>query len=406
MILDNFIKNWNTAHHGSFKDYFVPHEGNGFKPHSLHPKRIVFHAASVVAVKVIVVIFAVVFPLSAWMTPDMAIQQSKKIISLTNELRGSLNLPVLQENQKLNQAAASKAQDMLLNQYFAHISPQNIGLDYFLTKVNYKYAVAGENLAMGFNTPEEVVAAWKQSPTHYANMTDPDFSQIGVAMVEGNFKTVDSTLVAQYFGAPDSAAAEVAQAYKPAPSAAKPVSTEKKNVLAYKEVASPIVNQKNTKITLAKTPDKKIETVQVQAYLAPSTKKAEAIVGNTKIPLQQNQTEPQKWTGAAVTAAEPIAPASIITTSTAGITSVTDIDQSNILPKQVTSWEQYFFFKNNPNQALENIFNISSLYFKIILLLAIISILLNIFIEIKKQHPHLIASGAGLIALLVIFIAF
>jgi hypothetical protein len=93
-----------------------------------------------------------------------------------------------------------------------------------------------------------------------------------------------------------------------------------------------------------------------------------------------------------------------VATNTSGNTTVSDISEKNIQPKQVSPLEQYFFYKNNPNKALQTIFDISSIYFKIILLLAIISLLLNVFIEIKKQRPHLIVSGAGLVCLLVLLI--
>jgi hypothetical protein len=212
--------------------------------------------------------------------------------------------------------------------------------------------------------------------------------------------------VAQYFGTSDSASFEADEALAPAAPISKPVSTEKKNVLAYKEVASPIVNIKDTKVIVAEAPDKKTQAVQVKAYLAPTTQTAEAVVGDTKINLQPDKNNPKVWVGQAVTPTTTVAPATIIATNTSGATTITDVDESNIIPKQISSLEQYFFLKNNPNKALQTIFDISSIYFKIILLLAIISLLLNLLVEIKKQHPHLIYSGAGLIALLLIFIAF
>ncbi|MFA5248384.1 MAG: hypothetical protein WC415_04015, partial [Patescibacteria group bacterium] len=30
---------------GSLKDFFIPHKGNNYHPHSLHPNRIIFHLA-------------------------------------------------------------------------------------------------------------------------------------------------------------------------------------------------------------------------------------------------------------------------------------------------------------------------------------------------------------------------
>ena len=411
MIIDNFIKSWNSPHHGSWRDYFIPHEGNDYRPHSLHPKRIIFHAASIVAIKIVVVVFAVVFPLSAWMTPDLALQQDKKIIALTNDLRKNLHLPTLVENLKLDQAAYAKAQDMLLNQYFAHISPAKIGLDYWLAQADYKYAVAGENLAMGFATPEDVMAAWQDSPTHYANLTDPDFTEIGVGMSEGKFNDTDTTLVAQYFGTPDTYTYQLAQAPKTVGTAAKPANTEKKSIIPTKKTVSPIINQQKTSVVIATTPSKKEAAIKVDAYLATDTKAVSAVLGDTQISLKQTGNASSEWTGSAVVpvsapASAPIAPVSIIATDTSGNTTVSDISENNIQPRQVTPLEQYFFFKNNPNKALQTIFDISSIYFKIILLLAIISLLLNILINIKKQHAHLIVSGCGLALLLILFIAF
>jgi uncharacterized protein YkwD len=409
IFIDNFINIWNSKHHGSWRDYFIPHAGNNYQPHSLHPKRIAFHATSVIAIKAIVFIFAVFFPLSAWMTPDLAQQQGQKIIALTNDIRKSLNVPILKENQELDQAALAKAQDMLLNQYFAHISPAGMGLDHWLTLVDYKYAVAGENLAMGFATPEEVVAAWKASPTHYSNMIDPDFTQIGAGMVEGAFNGVDTNLVAQYFGAPESDVYGLAQ--QPAASGKAVKSTEKVSVLPTKKTVSPIINQKKTTVAVVKTPDQKEEAIKVDAYLATGTKAVTAVLGDTQIAMQQDNNNKTEWTGSTVVpatpaAAAPIAPAVIVATNTSGNTTVSDISETNIQPRQVTPLEQYFFFKNNPNKTLQTIFDISSIYFKIILLLAIICLLLNIFIEFHKQHPHLIISGVGLICLLVLLIHF
>jgi uncharacterized protein YkwD len=410
MFINNLINHWHSPHRGSLRDYFIPHQGNGYRPHSLHPKRILFHATSLIVVKAIVIVFAVVFPLSAWMTPDLALQQSKKIIAITNTLRKSLNLPVLTENQKLNQAAFAKAQDMLFKEYFAHISPEGRGLDYFLSQVSYRYAVAGENLAIGFATPEEVIVAWKNSPTHYANLIDPDFTQIGVGMSEGKYQGTDTTLVAQYFGASaDSAYALAAQPK----SITRIASAEKKSIVPTKKVVAAVISPEKTKVVVQTTPDKKEQAVQVETYLATTTKTAEAVLGDTRVSLQKDPDLSQKWTGAAVVKIDASdqggvtkAPVAIAATNESGDVVVSDVNNINIQPRQIGLIEQYFFFKNDPNRSLELIFDISSLYFKFILLLAVISLLLNIFIEIKKQHPHLIASGVGLTLLLLIFITF
>jgi hypothetical protein len=397
---------------GKLKDLFIPHKGNNYEPRSLHPGRIFFHAASAIAVKAVMVVLVVLFPLSAWLSPDIALEQGRKIIALTNNIRKNLSLSILVENHKLNQVAFAKAEDMLLKEYFAHISPENKGLNYWLSQANFKYAVAGENLAMGFAGAEEVVAAWEKSPTHYANIIDKDYTLIGVGMTEGQFKGVDTNLVAQYFAAQaEEVKVEPVATVKPAVSIPMPVSSEKKNVLAEKTTASPVIDQEKTKVVAVTTPVKNEQAVKVEAYLAPETKKAQATVGDTKIVLQKDESEPNKWSGEAVVStvsktSAPLSPAAITVVSTSGQTVVSDINQENIQPRQITPLEQYFFLKNHPTKSLELIFNISAIYFKVILFLAIISLLLNIFIEIRRQHPHLIASGAGLICLLILFILF
>jgi uncharacterized protein YkwD len=44
--------------------------------------------------------------------------------------------------------------------------------------VNYKSA--GENIAQGQRTPQEVVQAWMNSPGHRKNILSRDFTHIGV----------------------------------------------------------------------------------------------------------------------------------------------------------------------------------------------------------------------------------
>jgi len=187
---------------GMLKDLFIPHSANNYKPHALHPKRLAFHAASAIVIKIIMVAFALSLPVQAWLSPDVLSQQATKIIELTNNVRTNLGLASLTENTLLNQSALNKAQDMLIDEYFAHVSPDNRALRHWLADMGYNYRVAGENLAIGFSSPEQVVAAWQDSPTHYSNLIDPEFTEIGVGVVSGDYNGYETTLVAQHFGEP------------------------------------------------------------------------------------------------------------------------------------------------------------------------------------------------------------
>lgn len=221
----------NPRGQGSLRDLFIPHEGNDYKPRALHPKRLAFHAITAIVIKVIMVGFAVSLPVQAWLSPDILYEQAQKIVKLTNDLRADLGLNTLKENVILNQAALNKAEDMLIDQYFAHVSPDNRALRHWLYDVDYNFKVAGENLAIGFSNPETVMAAWQKSPTHYSNIIDPDFTEIGVGVVSGEYNGYDTTLIAQYFGDPYTAAAPVTVE----PIQVKPIEVEVKESIEVKQ---------------------------------------------------------------------------------------------------------------------------------------------------------------------------
>jgi hypothetical protein len=382
---------------GYLKDLFIPHKGNGYQPKSLHPRRIIFHAASVLVMKMVVVVFVLIYPLTAWLTPDLAVAQSKEIITLTNNLRATKSLPALKENSRLDQAAFAKIKDMFLGQYFAHVSPEGRGLSDFLKQAGYDYSVAGENLAMGFNTPKDVVSAWTNSPTHYANLIDQDFKEIGVALADDIFKDADTVLVAQYFG---SSAQEIQIP------AVEPANKSVVNKLSSKAVLGATIPAKvQAKATVDKPVGKKETIVKVEATLPPDIKTATANISNSEIALAQTATG--QWEGGQIIPEQksaPTVPASIVMTDEAGNQSISDLSAPDIKPQKTSLKDQYFLLSQNPNRAIEKVLDLSSIYFKIILLLAVISLLLNIFIQIKKQHPKLIANGLGLIALLVVLI--
>ena len=194
---------------GILADMFIPSARNNYRPKALHPHRLAFHALSAIAIKVVMVGFLLSFPIQAWLSPDILYEQSQKIVQLTNTLRQSLNLGILQQSPALQSAALNKAQDMVINEYFAHIGPDNKSLKTWLLESGYAFKVAGENLAVGFSSAESVFNAWKKSPTHYANIIDPEFTEIGVGAVNGTYKGYETTLVAQYFGQPKVIAAVI-----------------------------------------------------------------------------------------------------------------------------------------------------------------------------------------------------
>lgn len=128
------------------------------------------------------------------------------LLEKTNQERKKLGLAELSLNKELNQAALAKAQDMFNDQYWAHVAPDGKQAWDFIKEANYVYKYAGENLARDFNTSDEVVEAWMNSPSHYENIANEDFTQMGLAVVTDNLKGFKTTVVVQLFAVPSSVA--------------------------------------------------------------------------------------------------------------------------------------------------------------------------------------------------------
>jgi uncharacterized protein YkwD len=119
--------------------------------------------------------------------------------SFVNQTRQSAGLPALSESSKLNIAAQLKAQNMVAENYFAHISPSGVLPWHWFSKAGYNYKYAGENLAIGFFESEEVYNAWFNSPSHKANIVNPNYKEIGTAVI-GGFGPNNAIIVVQEFG--------------------------------------------------------------------------------------------------------------------------------------------------------------------------------------------------------------
>lgn len=182
--------------------YFIPTAENNFHPHILHTKRTIFYGVFFSLMKILIFVFVLLLPAEVFVLPDVLAEEQKQIISLTNELRQKNNRDKLAISVKLDLSSQRKADDMAKKKYFAHTNKNKKSLANWLSDVNYDYEVAGENLAVGFNTAEEIIAAWQKSPSHYANLLDSDFKDIGVGLSGGVFNGEPTVYIAQHFATP------------------------------------------------------------------------------------------------------------------------------------------------------------------------------------------------------------
>jgi uncharacterized protein YkwD len=110
--------------------------------------------------------------------------------------------PPLIASRELNEAAARHARDMARKDYFDHRSIDGSQPKDRVLRAGYQPRLTGENIALGPESAEEVVAGWLASPGHCANIMDSRFQHIGVGLATGHGR--GKIYWVQNFGAPKS----------------------------------------------------------------------------------------------------------------------------------------------------------------------------------------------------------
>ncbi|MNZ58777.1 Cysteine-rich secretory protein family protein [compost metagenome] len=114
-------------------------------------------------------------------------QFQSEVIALVNKERAKAGLSALSSDALLTKVATEKARDMDVNNYFSHTSPTYGSPFDMMRSFGVKYSYAGENIASGQRTPQEVMTAWMNSAGHRANILNGNFTKIGVGYVNGEW---------------------------------------------------------------------------------------------------------------------------------------------------------------------------------------------------------------------------
>ena len=124
-------------------------------------------------------------------TSDSGIlSQEYAVVELVNQQRAAYGLQPLTISAELCQKARMKSQDMAQNRYFDHNSPTYGSPFDMMRSLGISYRTAGENIAMGYSTPQAVMQGWMNSEGHRANILNASFTTIGVGYVaNGNYWT-------------------------------------------------------------------------------------------------------------------------------------------------------------------------------------------------------------------------
>ena len=114
----------------------------------------------------------------------------QQVLDLTNQERAKIGVPALKLDIELSKVAREKSRDMQAKGYFDHNSPTYGSPFDMMKKFGVSYRTAGENIAMGQQSPQEVVTAWMNSEGHRKNILNANYTHIGIGHIaQGNYWT-------------------------------------------------------------------------------------------------------------------------------------------------------------------------------------------------------------------------
>ncbi|KAI9594533.1 hypothetical protein BDF19DRAFT_414580 [Syncephalis fuscata] len=103
-----------------------------------------------------------------------------KIACLVNEERGMHDLPNVSISRILNRSAQKHTVDQAQMHEMTHTGSDGSRPSQRVRRVGYNYRAVGECVAFGYETEEEVMRAWMNSPPHKAIILDRTYRELGI----------------------------------------------------------------------------------------------------------------------------------------------------------------------------------------------------------------------------------
>jgi uncharacterized protein YkwD len=107
---------------------------------------------------------------------------ASEVFRLTNVARVRQGLPAFRRDSRLDQAAMQYSRYMAAAGFFSHVGPNGSTMPRRLAAAGYRGMAMGENIGMGYRTPQAAVDGWMMSPGHRANILNRQFRDLGVGI--------------------------------------------------------------------------------------------------------------------------------------------------------------------------------------------------------------------------------
>lgn len=122
--------------------------------------------------------------------------EARRVLDMINQARARVGASPLAWDSGLELVACQRALELVLT--FDHTRPNGQVCFTAAQELGVSWGGAvGENIAWGYPTPESVNTGWTNSPGHYSNMVNTNFTSVGISCVEVN----GSRYWVEFFGA-------------------------------------------------------------------------------------------------------------------------------------------------------------------------------------------------------------
>lgn len=105
-----------------------------------------------------------------------------EVVALTNAARAVAGVPALAVDAAVQRAAEAHAADQAARQLMTHTGSDGSDAGDRLRLAGYDWRTWGENVAAGQRSATDVTDGWLSSPGHRANMLNPAYAHVGVAV--------------------------------------------------------------------------------------------------------------------------------------------------------------------------------------------------------------------------------
>ena len=112
-------------------------------------------------------------------------KEQQEVLELVNKYRRQNGLSEVVLDKNLSTVAYMHSKDMAQNNFFSHTNLKGESPFDRIKNFGISYRAAGENIAAGQRTPEEVMNSWMNSDGHRANILTKNYNKMGVGIYYG-----------------------------------------------------------------------------------------------------------------------------------------------------------------------------------------------------------------------------